>query len=62
MSYNSVEILLVEDNPHEALLTIRSLSKHNLTNRLHHVEDGAEAIDFVFAKGKYRRKTSGRGT
>jgi two-component system, response regulator len=59
MSYNSVEILLVEDNPHEAQLTIRSLKKHNLTNKLHHVEDGAEAIDFIFAKGKYTERQVG---
>ena len=48
-----VEILLVEDNPRDAELTIRALKKHNLANRLFHVEDGAEAIDFLFARGKY---------
>lgn len=61
MSYNAIEILLVEDNPHEAQLTIRSLNKHNLTNKLHHVEDGAEAIDFIFAKGKYQERHIGNG-
>ena len=48
-----VEILLVEDNSRDAELTIRALKKHNLANRLFHVEDGAEAIDFLFARGKY---------
>ena len=53
MEPNEVEILLVEDNPHEAALTIRSLKKHNLANKLLHIDDGAEALDFIFSKGKY---------
>jgi len=48
-----VGILLVEDNPRDAELTLRALKKHNLANQLFHVEDGAEAIDFLFARGKY---------
>jgi CheY-like chemotaxis protein len=48
-----VEILLVEDNPTDAELCIRSLKKHNLTNRLVWVKDGAEALDFLFARGAY---------
>jgi two-component system response regulator len=53
MGTQIVDVLLVEDNPHEAQLTIRSLKKHNLANNLHHVDDGAEALDFIFARGKY---------
>ncbi len=48
-----VEILLVEDNPYEAELAIRSLRKYNFTNNLHHIDDGAEALDFIFERGKY---------
>jgi len=48
-----VEILFIEDNPHEAELTIRSLKKHNLINKLKHIDDGAEALDFIFSKGIY---------
>jgi len=48
-----VEILLVEDNPRDAELTIRALKKHNLANRLFHVQDGAEALDFLLGRGKY---------
>jgi two-component system response regulator len=48
-----VEVLLVEDNPRDAELTIRALKKHNLANRLFHVTDGAEALDFLFGRGKY---------
>jgi len=38
----------VEDNPDDAGLTIRSLKKHNLANKLLHLEDGQEALDFLF--------------
>ena len=48
-----VEVLLVEDNPQDAELTIRALRRHNLANQLFHVEDGAEALDFLFGRGKY---------
>jgi two-component system response regulator len=48
-----VEVLLVEDNPWDAELTIRALKKHNLANQLFHVEDGAQALDFLFARGKF---------
>lgn len=50
---SAVEILLVEDNPRDAELTIRALKKRNLANSLYHVEDGVEALDFLFARGKY---------
>jgi two-component system response regulator len=50
---NSVEILLVEDNMNDAELTIRALKKKNLANRLIHLKDGAEAIDFIFGQGEY---------
>ena len=58
MEPNEVEILLVEDNPHEAALTIRSLKKHNLANKLLHIDDGAEALDYIFSKGKYADNTA----
>lgn len=50
---NEVEILLVEDNPHDLDLTVRALKKGNLANRVTTVRDGAEALDFVFCRGKY---------
>jgi two-component system response regulator len=50
---NVVEILLVEDNPRDAELTIRALKKNNLANKLYHVEDGVEALDFLLARGRY---------
>jgi CheY-like chemotaxis protein len=48
-----VEILLIEDNPHEAQLIIRCLQKYNLANRLLHIDDGEEAVNFIFALDKY---------
>jgi two-component system, response regulator len=50
---SQVEVLLVEDNPHDAEMTIRSLKKVNLANNLVHVKDGEEALDFIFAQGKF---------
>lgn len=43
-----VEILLVEDNPRDAELTQRALKQHRLANRLVHVKDGQEALDWIF--------------
>jgi len=48
-----VEILLVEDNATEAELAMRTLKKNNLANNLIWVKDGAEALDFLFARGEY---------
>ena len=48
MDNNIVEILLVEDNPDDAELTIRALRKYNLANHLLHLQDGEEALNFLF--------------
>jgi len=45
-----VEVLLIEDSPEDAELTIRVLKKHNLANNLVHLQDGEAALDFLFAK------------
>ena len=50
---NEIEILLVEDTPEDRELTIRALLKNNLANRIHIVGDGAEALDFLFARGSH---------
>jgi CheY-like chemotaxis protein len=56
MSLDEVEILLVEDNPTDAELTMRALKKKNLINKLVWVKDGAEALDFIFANGVYSNR------
>jgi two-component system response regulator len=46
-------ILLVEDNQDDVDLTLRALARHNVANEVVVVRDGAEALDFVFARGRY---------
>ncbi|OQW99038.1 MAG: two-component system response regulator [Desulfobacteraceae bacterium A6] len=46
-------ILLVEDNPSDAKLTKRALDLNQITNELIVVEDGGEALDYLFATGQY---------
>jgi len=53
MENTDVEIILIEDNPDDAELTIRALRKSNLINRIVHLKDGAEALDFLFGTGAY---------
>jgi two-component system response regulator len=50
---NAPDILLVEDNPHDAELTLRSLKKKNLANQLVVVEDGEAALDYLFCRGRF---------
>lgn len=54
----AIEILLVEDNASDAKLTMRALQKNNLCNNITHLTDGAEALDFLFAKGKYSERNA----
>jgi len=53
---SEVEILLVEDNIDDANLAIRALRKNNLANKLFHVKDGVEALDFIYGQGQFSRK------
>jgi CheY-like chemotaxis protein len=58
MPTREVEILLVEDNPDDEFLVLRALRKHNVSNRVHVVHDGEEALDFLFARGNYANLNS----
>jgi two-component system response regulator len=50
---NSVEILLIEDNPNDVELTLHAFHEHNLANAVQFVRDGAEALEFIFGTGQY---------
>jgi two-component system response regulator len=49
-----VEILLVEDNPNDAEMTLRALKKHHIQNKIKHVEDGADALDYIYCRGEFK--------
>ncbi|MGB8989020.1 MAG: response regulator [Candidatus Sulfotelmatobacter sp.] len=51
-----VEILLVDDSPEDVELTIRALRRHKIANDIEVVEDGAEALDFLFCRGPYKER------
>jgi CheY-like chemotaxis protein len=57
MADGVVEILLVEDNPNDVELTLHVFQAHKVTNRIHVVRDGAEALDFVFCTGPYASRS-----
>lgn len=48
-----VEILLVEDNPNDVELTLHVFRKNHISNSIHVVRDGVEALDFIFCTGVY---------
>jgi two-component system response regulator len=48
MNAQSVEILLVEDNPNDVKLTLHAFKTANLANTIHVAHDGVEALDFLF--------------
>ena len=50
---NPVELLLVEDNPGDARLTVEALKEGKVYNKLHVAEDGVEAMAFLRREGKY---------
>jgi two-component system, response regulator len=52
----TAEVLMVEDNIHDAELTMLALKKGGLDRYVFVVKDGAEAVDFIFAKGKYEQR------
>lgn len=61
MSKNIVEILLVEDNRHDEELTLHALRQNHLTNNIHVVRDGAEALEFIFCTGAYEERSIANG-
>jgi two-component system response regulator len=56
---NDRVILLVEDNPDDQELTLRALKANNIRNEIKVVEDGAEALEYLFAEGRYTDRDPG---
>lgn len=52
----TVEILLVEDSPTDAELTINALRESNMANQVVWVKDGVAALDYVFRRGAYAER------
>jgi two-component system response regulator len=51
MDNGVIEILLIEDDPDDAELTIHALKKNNLVNHLHHIDDGEKALEYLYRGG-----------
>lgn len=54
---HTVDILLVEDDAVDAEITLRALEKANVRDQIHVVEDGVEALEFIYATGAYSERT-----
>jgi CheY-like chemotaxis protein len=52
-------ILLVEDDPRDADLTLAGLQEHVMASKVHVVHDGAEALDYLYCRGKYHMRSGG---
>jgi two-component system, response regulator len=57
MTPQGYEILLVEDDPADAELTVHALRKERLANHIEIARDGAEALDFLFCRGAYSNRS-----
>ena len=57
MNENDVDILLVEDSQDDADLALHALRREKLANRLYHVRDGEEALEFLFCSGAFAHRS-----
>jgi CheY-like chemotaxis protein len=55
----SGRILLAEDSPQDAELTLNALAEHNITNLVDLARDGAEALDYLYKRGKFAGRQGG---
>ncbi len=58
MEHEKRDIIVVEDNPNDAELMVRSLKKNKLANKLIVLEDGEQALDYIFCTGEYKDRDS----
>ena len=61
MPEESIDILLVDDNPHDVELTLHAFRKHSLAKRIHVVRDGEEALNFIHCTGPYAKRNADEG-
>ena len=52
-------ILLVEDDPRDVELTLAALEEQHLANKVKVVENGAEALDYLYRRGKFEMRSGG---
>lgn len=50
------KILLIEDNPNDVELTLEALAEHNLANRVVVLNDGVEAMEYLYCQGQFRNR------
>ncbi len=56
MGTKQLEIVLVEDNPSDAKLTIMALKEASITNNIVHLKDGEEALNYIFSTGNFANR------
>ncbi|MGE5315021.1 MAG: response regulator [Acidobacteriota bacterium] len=61
MHEEKTDILLVDDNPNDVELTLHALKKNGFDGAVQIVRDGAEALDFIFSKGRFAGRPAGSG-
>jgi two-component system, response regulator len=54
---DDMDILLIEDNPEDVEITLRAFQKHHIANKIHVVRDGEEALECLFATGRYAERS-----
>jgi len=57
MAFRELEILLVEDDPADAELIVHALRKNHLANQIELVRDGEEALDFLFCRNQFAKRS-----
>ena len=59
MTDGPVEILIIEDDPNDVELTLRALRQRNMANHVRVLQDGAEALEYLFGAGSASARTAG---
>lgn len=59
MTFEQIEILLVEDSADDAAMTLRTLTRRGIANHVVWVRDGVEALEFLFCEGAHAGRAEG---